>query len=201
MHRPRHGRNRAAAGGGGLHRVHGPAARVRLDDDERLTENGDHAVARREAPAVGAGAQRSLRQQHALLPHRLPELRVTRRIDDVEARGHDSDRCAAGGRAAAVGGPAARRAGAVVGRAVDAVGQTGDDRDPRLGQVMSQLGRHLPAVVGAAPGPDDRHPRRVENPDPAQAEQHGRRLGVAQQSGRVAGFSLEVHADPQRGMG
>ena len=42
---------------------------------------------------------------------------------------------------------------------------------------------------------------RIDNLDPAQAEQHGWRLGVAEQGGRVARLSLEAHADPQRHVG
>ena len=187
VHGTGHGQHRAAALSGRLHRVHRSAAGVGLHDDERLAQSGDEPVAGGKAPAVRARSQGRLRQEHPSLRHGLPELGVTWRIDHVQARGDDADgRAGAGSARPVVGGP------------VDAVGETGDDRHPGGGEVVAELGRHLPPVMGAAPGPDDRHTRALQRLELSQGEQHGRRLGVLGQGVGIAGLSSQVNADAQR---
>ena len=92
---------------------------------------------------VGAG--RPLAEQQAVFGDAVEEQGVAARVDPVDAAGEDGDGAAGSGQGAPVGGR------------VDAEGAARDDRPAPLGQPVAQLGRDVLAVVGAGPGPDDRH--------------------------------------------
>ncbi len=87
-----HGHDGAAALGGRLDRVAGPAPGVGLDHDHHLGQGGDDPVADREPPRLRGRAERRLADQQAGGGHVGPQLGVALRVDDVDAAADHGDR-------------------------------------------------------------------------------------------------------------
>ncbi len=152
--------------------------RARLDGglhhQRAAGDAGDQAVAAREIEGERVRAQRVFAGDQALLGNAASKAGMPGRIDAIQAGADESDRAARAGQAA------------VVGRAVDAHGQAGNNGQPALTQKTSEFTRVVHALRGRAPAAHDGDARRRQQLDPAQREQQQRRVGRLQQQNGVA---------------
>ena len=169
----------------GMHRTSAPS---RLDDNNDLRERGDDPVAEREPPGLGARAQGSLGGERACTRDAIGEMAVPTRVVHVDA---------ASDYARWSGTPRRDRSeGTFVRRGVDPGCQAGDHADACLSEASAELRGNLGAVVGGAPGADDRGRRTLAHTQLSAKEDHFRWLMVAQEAGRVALLPPAKDSDP-----
>ncbi len=165
-HRTRYGPERPLQRDRVVRRVQRPAARTCLDDDGGRADRRDEAIAQEEPPARRRRPARQLGHHGSVASHPREELRVTGRIETVDAAREERHR-------------APRRPdGRAVRRAVDAVRPARDHRHASVDEAGGQLSGDVLAVPGGRARSHDRHgPRerghRVRRP---RAPQHERRV-------------------------
>ena len=113
-------------------------------------------------PRLGTRAERCLAQEQTRRAHALPQVSVPGRVHHVEPAPDHTDRAATRVEHAAVGG------------AVDAEGEAGDHRDPRLGELTTDLARDPRTGTRAPACTHDRDPGLGEGGEVALREQGGR---------------------------